>query len=177
MKKKQMIMTRLMILQMNKCYYCRCKMSMSVSTHDPKRATFDHISLACEGGPVDMENGVAACRTCNELRGIKCWLRWLRFSRQNGYQQLVTNVMVAKSGAAKPLIQESITMTNTLDRLKAEINNLDDPSESNPTFRQLRDEKNEIGQRINTTAHAIRDAKKQRKTAILTIERAYQQAA
>lgn len=45
-----------------RCFYCTKKMIW-------KTVTYDHIQTKASGGDVSLENGVAACRECNWLRG------------------------------------------------------------------------------------------------------------
>lgn len=62
--------------QDGKCYYCQDEVFLSWTVDDEYReenryrmATFDHIKPASKGGTWRRDNGVCACRLCNEVRG------------------------------------------------------------------------------------------------------------
>jgi 5-methylcytosine-specific restriction endonuclease McrA len=67
----------LMADQHNECYWCGTVMwhprrldTMPIESQDgDNRATFDHKILFSEGGKDTKENGVAACKNCNNHRG------------------------------------------------------------------------------------------------------------
>ncbi len=90
-KRRQQITRELTELQGGKCYYCQDEMHFDKDSC-PDRATFDHIILASENGPVSRQNGVAACRTCNSLRGDIHWVKWMSFIRNNMFNDCVRNV-------------------------------------------------------------------------------------
>jgi 5-methylcytosine-specific restriction endonuclease McrA len=54
--------------QAGRCYYC-AQTFLDIGRDHPRCCTFDHIILAIDGGAVSLENGVAACKDCNWLRG------------------------------------------------------------------------------------------------------------
>ena len=51
------------------CYYCLCKVEMSVAGHHPRRGTLDHILAKDRGGTDDIDNLVLACFACNQRKG------------------------------------------------------------------------------------------------------------
>ena len=53
--------------QKNRCYWCGEQMSRQ-HLH-ARQCTLDHIKPKSKGGGGNVENLVAACRTCNESRG------------------------------------------------------------------------------------------------------------
>jgi 5-methylcytosine-specific restriction endonuclease McrA len=62
-------MRRLLHKQGGCCYYCNDPISTTKAPDHPQRATLDHRMPRCAGGGNDRANLVAACRTCNGLKG------------------------------------------------------------------------------------------------------------
>lgn len=55
----------------NTCVYCGIK-------HEPDNLTLDHVRPRAYGGPDLTSNLVPSCRKCNQDKGSKNWLSWMR---------------------------------------------------------------------------------------------------
>ena len=54
-----------------KCVYCGI-------TYDLHELTLDHVRPRCLGGPTLTHNLVPSCRSCNQAKGSRNWLSWMR---------------------------------------------------------------------------------------------------
>jgi 5-methylcytosine-specific restriction endonuclease McrA len=53
------------------CVYCG-------QTYDSNVLTLDHVHPRSRGGQDITSNVVCACRTCNQAKGSRNWLQWMR---------------------------------------------------------------------------------------------------
>ena len=117
-KQRRHITQELSELQGNRCYYCGDEIHFE-SGQCPDRATFDHIVLASNGGEVSKENGVAACLTCNSLRGDIHWLKWISFIRCQQFKDCVRNVKLHRRTALEKIEQLDKELEATRERLQS----------------------------------------------------------
>jgi len=54
-----------------KCVYCGTK-------YESKDLTIDHVRPRCFGGQSFTSNLVPSCRRCNQAKGSRNWLEWMR---------------------------------------------------------------------------------------------------
>ncbi len=69
-KRRQLVKQQLLLLQKNRCAYCRKKLSV-------RRGTLDHLTPKSRGGRSTKENLVVACRTCNIAKGNLLLSEWV----------------------------------------------------------------------------------------------------
>jgi 5-methylcytosine-specific restriction endonuclease McrA len=53
------------------CVYCG-------TTHEPNELTIDHVRPRSFGGHSLTNNLVPSCRKCNQAKGSRNWLQWMR---------------------------------------------------------------------------------------------------
>jgi len=117
-KRRQQITRELALLQGGKCYYCHDELHFD-SPRCPDRATFDHIEVASAGGELSAQNGVAACSTCNSLRGTIHWVKWMSFIRNDMFQDCIRNVKRHRHASLKEVTELDKKLKATTDRLES----------------------------------------------------------
>lgn len=53
------------------CVYCG-------NHYEPDELTLDHVRPRCSGGSTFTKNLVPSCRSCNQAKGSRNWLSWMR---------------------------------------------------------------------------------------------------
>ena len=69
-KRKHLVKQRLLLLQENRCAYCRKSLSL-------QRGTLDHLTPKSRGGLTTEENLVVACKICNRAKSNLLLSEWM----------------------------------------------------------------------------------------------------
>ena len=91
-KKKRRKIIRLALRDGKVCHWCRREVTFQWEAKNRRQrrraATFDHVITRQAGGSFSVDNGVLACRRCNNVRGNRKYEDFKVLLKEKGIKQL-----------------------------------------------------------------------------------------
>jgi hypothetical protein len=93
-----------------------CGVQLVYQPHNDNSATFEHLVPKSQGGTFHPNNGLMICRKCNQVRGNKCWIKFVKRHKLPKQEWLIQRYLNAvqfySTGPAKRPIGVSLHTIN-----------------------------------------------------------------